>query len=363
MEKQVKILAYYLPQFHPFPENDEWWGKGFTEWTNVGKAKPLFPGHKQPEVPGELGYYDLRVPQVREDQARLAREAGVYGFCYWHYWFNGHQLMNDIIDEVLSTGKPDFPFCFGWANETWKCKQWNVDGFGDKILIEQTYGGEKDYRAHFDYVKKFFKDGRYVCVDGKPLFQIYRPLDFPDVANFISLWNKWIKEEGIAEGIYFVGNVIDEKDIEKTKSLGFDCLVITLNWRFTDRTLLSRFKFKVEKLLRLPLIVRYSDAITRFWKEGIDSREDVAPTILPRWDHSPRSGRKNVVLYNSTAESFFKHACEILTNVSKKENKLIFLKSWNEWAEGNFMEPDYYNKDKYIQALKRAIDLVEKDSK
>ena len=154
-----------------------------------------------------------------------------------------------------------------------------------------------------------------------------------------------------------------EEDIEKTKSLGFDCLVITLNWRFTDRTLLSRFKFKVEKLLRLPLIVRYSDAITRFWKEGIDSREDVAPTILPRWDHSPRSGRKNVVLYNSTAESFFKHACEILTNVSKKENKLIFLKSWNEWAEGNFMEPDYYNKDKYIQALKRAIDLVEKDSK
>lgn len=176
MENQEKplVIAYYLPQFHPFKENDEWWGKGFTEWTNVGKAKPLFRGHYQPKVPADLGYYDLRLPEIRQQQAELAKEAGVSGFCYWHYWFGeGRQLLNEIIDEVVATGKPDFPFCLGWANETWKAKQWNKDGSGDKVLIEQRYGGEDDYRHHFEYVLKIFKDDRYIKIKNCPLFLIY----------------------------------------------------------------------------------------------------------------------------------------------------------------------------------------------
>ena len=196
----TKIIAFYLPQFHPFKENDEWWGKGFTEWTNVGKAKSLFRGHQQPKVPADLGYYDLRLPEVRNQQVELAKSAGIYGFCYWHYWFGkGVQLMNRIIDEVHSSESPDFPFCLGWANESWKAKQWNKDGSGDKILVEQTYPDIADFRKHYEYVRELFKDKRYIRYEGKPFFYIYKPLNSPAIKQIILLWNQWIKEDGIAE--------------------------------------------------------------------------------------------------------------------------------------------------------------------
>ena len=176
-----RIIAFYLPQFHPLPENDLWWGKGFTEWTNVGKAKRLFPFHKQPNVPTELGYYDLRIPQVREEQARLAKEAGIEGFCYWHYYFgNGKQLMQDIIEDVVKTKKPDFPFCLGWANEPWEKKMWNKDGKGNELLMPQLYEGDEDYINHFYTILPILKDSRYIKVDGKPLFFIYKPYKFVD---------------------------------------------------------------------------------------------------------------------------------------------------------------------------------------
>ena len=195
------IIAYYLPQFHPFKENDEWWGKGFTEWTNVGKARPLYKGHYQPKIPADLGYYDLRLPIIRQQQVELAKEAGISGFCYWHYWFGGkgRQLMNDIIDNVHNEGKPDFPFCLGWANESWKAKQWRYDGLGDKILMEQRYEGDEDYRLHYEYACELFKDKRYIYIDSKPFFLIYKPNQFVDIKRFISLWNQWIKEDGLAE--------------------------------------------------------------------------------------------------------------------------------------------------------------------
>lgn len=356
MKCKARVIAYYLPQFHPFKENDEWWGKGFTEWTNVGKAKPLFCGHKQPVVPGELGYYDLRLSEVRERQAELAREAGVEGFCYWHYWFNGHQLMNDIIDDVLESGKPSLPFCFGWANETWKAKQWNKDGKGDKILIEQTYGGEDDYRAHFDYVKKFFKDERYIRVDGNPFFLIYKPLLFEDVKSFMSLWNKWVKEEGIAERVCFVGNVDFDKDIDRIKKLGFDFVVPQLNQRFFSKSLVVKaVKKAVRTIIGSPEVVSYKNAIKRFWNDEIDSKEYVLPTIMPRWDHSPRSGRRGVVLHKSTPELFAKHVKKTIEKVQLKENKIIMLKSWNEWAEGNYIEPDLFNKNSYLEVLRTFL--------
>ena len=153
MKTKARVIAFYLPQYHPIPENDEWWGKGFTEWTNVGKAKPIFRGHYQPRVPADLGYYDLRLPIIREQQAQMAREAGVEGFCYWHYWFgNGKTLLSEIFDEVLATGKPDFPFCLGWANHTWTRKNWNA--VATKSTLEQTlllqeYPGDEDYENHF----------------------------------------------------------------------------------------------------------------------------------------------------------------------------------------------------------------------
>ena len=179
---KARVLAYYLPQFHPVPENDKFWGPGFTEWTNVAKAKPLFRGHYQPRIPADLGFYDLRLPEVREQQAQLAREAGIEGFCYWHYWFgNGRQLLQRPFNEVLASGKPDFPFCLAWANHDWSTKSWQrgkgkVDS---SVMIEkQLYPGDEDYIHHFNYVLPAFRDHRYITVDGKPLFLIFDTYNF-----------------------------------------------------------------------------------------------------------------------------------------------------------------------------------------
>ena len=170
-EDDAQALAFYLPQFHPIPENDEWWGKGFTEWTNVTRAKPLFPGHYQPHVPGELGYYDLRVPEVREAQADLAREHGIYGFVYYHYWFNGKRLLERPFEEVLASGSPDFPFALCWANEEWT-RNW--DAQTGTVLMAQDFGDEDDL-AHIRYLATAFEDDRYIRIDGRPLMLVYRP--------------------------------------------------------------------------------------------------------------------------------------------------------------------------------------------
>ena len=184
-----RLISFYLPQFYPTPENDEWWGKGFTEWTNVGRAKPLFKGHYQPRVPADLGYYDLRIPEVREQQAALAKEAGIEGFCYWHYWFAGRRLLDTVFKEVVESGKPDYPFCLCWANHSWYAKTWDPK-VPDKLLIEQTYPGEQDYIDHFYAMLPAFKDERYMRVNGKPIFGLFSPLDIPEPEVFFNLWNK-----------------------------------------------------------------------------------------------------------------------------------------------------------------------------
>ena len=358
-----KIIAYYLPQYHPIPENDKWWGKGFTEWSNVGKAKPLFRGHNQPKVPTELGYYDLRITEVREQQVTLAKEAGIYGFCYWHYWFgDGKQLLNTIIDEILETKKPDFPFCLGWANESWKAKQWNKDGKGDKILVEQNYNGINDYRKHFEYVKKLFLDKRYIRIDNKPFFLIYKPYDFPDINNFIKLWNKWIKDEGIAEKIYFVANMDCESDYENIMNMGFDA-VTPASLQRTDysfinsNNILQRIITFFRRCSPYPILNSYKQANKYIWNPQMDYKEDVIPFIIPNWDHTPRSGRKGRVLVGSTPYLFEQQALKVLSEVNKKQNKIIMLKSWNEWGEGNYMEPDLEWGKGYIKALRNAIEI------
>ena len=357
-----EIIAYYLPQFHPFKENDEWWGKGFTEWTNVGKAKSLFKGHCQPRVPTELGYYDLRLPIIREQQAQMAREAGVTAFCYWHYWFGGkgRQLMNSIIDEVHESGSPDFPFCLGWANESWKAKQWNADGSGDKFLMEQRYEGEEDYRMHFDYVKELFKDKRYYRVEDKPFFLIYQPQEFNDMELFIKLWNKCVKEEGIAQSVYFVANIGDQSTKDHWLEMGFDAVTPAPIQRFLKGYLdkpkyqkaFIRFK---NQYTGSPLCVPSSDLIKNNPTIGYDDNEDVIPFIMPQWDHSPRSGKKGRVITNATPEQFRKQVRNMLDLVKNKKNKIILLKSWNEWAECNYMEPDMLNGRGFIDVLAEEL--------
>lgn len=358
-----KIIAFYLPQFHPTPENDKWWGKGFTEWTNVGKAKPLFKGHYQPRVPSDLGYYDLRLAEIREQQVQLAQEAGIYGFCYWHYWFgNGKRLLEKVWDEVIENGKPDFPICLGWANHSWYAKLWD-NRVKDKLLIEQTYPGINDYKAHFYLALKAFKDKRYIKIDNKPLFFIYDPIAVP--IEFINIWNKLAKENGFKDGICFVGRLKNESEYIIAKSKNISYLIIE---RMGDVSTKKKYIFRRIHQLKNILLGRprncytYKEAYPHFLNEQIDKKEDFCPTIIPCWDHSPRSIGKGVILHNSSPALFRKHIKQVFNLLKNKSkgNQYVFLKSWNEWAEGNYMEPDLRWGKQYINVLKEEIENYNK---
>ncbi|OKZ05859.1 MAG: lipopolysaccharide biosynthesis protein [Bacteroides oleiciplenus] len=353
----ARVIAFYLPQFHPVPENDEWWGKGFTEWTNVGKARSLFPGHYQPKVPADLGYYDLRVSETRKAQADMAREYGIEGFCYWHYWFgNGKRLLERPFNEVLASGEPDFPFCLAWANESWRGYYHGIKA--KETLIDQLYPGEEDYIAHFNAVLPAFKDKRYITVDGKPLFMIYHPFDNQmEINTFIKLWRELAVQNGL-EGIFFVGQTYhldDEKaDLE---DMGFDAINVVrlFDYERKQRSLYRRAR-RWHNWLGLPWIVSY-EKVSRFFVADEESDEKIIPTIIPNWDHSPRSGKQGLVLHRSEPEYFGRHMKDVMACLGKKtlEHRLAFVKSWNEWAEGNYLEPDLRYGRSYLEVIKECV--------
>lgn len=357
--KKVRAIAFYLPQFHPTKENDEWWGKGFTEWTNVAKARPLFRGHYQPHIPADLGFYDLRLSESREAQAELAKKYGIEGFCYWHYWFgNGKRLLERPFNEVLSSGKPDFPFCLAWANHSWMKKLWDPQAtYKDKLLMEQIYPGDEDIKAHFYTVLPAFKDKRYIKVNDCPLFLIYAPLDYKEISHFISIWRELAILNGL-KGVFFVGqgSMINRK---KILDLGFDA--------FNDATIFGIKEKRsflwilirkiVARLFKYPITYSYADAM-KYWVYSEAKNRDTIPTIIPNWDHSPRSGAKGLILTNATPKLFQRHVEEVVNLVKDKneEERIIFIKSWNEWGEGNYLEPDLKYGCGHLEALKSAIE-------
>ncbi len=362
-----QIIAFYLPQFHPTPHNDEWWSPGFTEWTNVAKARPLFKGHYQPKIPADLGFYDLRLSETRQAQADLARKYGVDGFCYYHYWFgDGKRELERPFEEVLASGEPNFPFMLCWANESWSAKFWNPDGskVERKVLVEQTYS-DRDTDAHFYSLLEAFKDERYIKVDGKPAFMVYKPLALPDASKFINRWKALARQNGL-EGIYFLCQLqldITNDVIDKLLLQGFDavntCRLFDV-WvsQRTKKDLLVRM---IDRFIRrLPGARDYSEMYPKFLDQK-DYEESVIPTLIPNWDHTPRSGITGTVLVNSTPELFRLHAEEVFSCVaSKKSNPLVFLKSWNEWGEGNYVEPDLRYGHGFLQALADARTTIEK---
>lgn len=363
MKTKARVIAFYLPQFHPIPENDEVWGKGFTEWTNVGKAKPMFKGHYQPRVPADLGYYDLRLPIIREQQAEMARNAGVEGFMYWHYWFgNGKTVLADIFDEVLNMGKPDFPFCLGWANHDWTTHSWIRESQRqkDRCIFKQEYPGIEDYKAHFYKVLPAFKDKRYITVDGKPLFMIYSPLDFPDCQLFLNLWRELAVENGLP-GIFFISRSYGWKERNKQiLDMGFDAINSNGQWE-AEIAVKGKYSYLIKTKIvnffaRGLLKFDYKDVMRHFFIDD-DKLENVFPTIMPQWDRSPRSGNRAVIYHNSSPSLFKEHVKEALEYIKNKpaERRILILKSWNEWAEGNYMEPDLRFGTGYLDALKDVI--------
>ena len=365
----MKIIAFYLPQYHPTTHNNEWWGEGFTEWTNVAKAKKYYRTQYQPKIPADLGFYDLRIPEVREKQVELAKLAGVDGFCYYHYWFgSGKRELERPFNEVLKSGSPDFPFCLCWANESWSRKFWNKDGnvAGREMLMEQTYPGEDDYKMHFGAVLPAFRDNRYMKIDGKPIFMIYKPLDFKNVKEFISLWNRWSVDAGLP-GVHFIGYTLDIlHEYEKIKACGFDsvcsCRLSYAAFPYVTLTGFKRFFSKIYSRMwwRISHSSKHHDYRKVFPKligEKEIEHEDIIPTIIPNWDHTPRSGRSGYSFSNATPDLFEKHCEDVFSKIStrKDDKQIVFLKSWNEWGEGNYMEPDLKFGHGFIDALRNAL--------
>jgi len=358
----ARLIAYYLPQFHPIPENDEWWGKGFTEWTNTAKAKRLFRDHYQPRVPADLGFYDLRVPEAREAQAELAEAYGIEAFCYWHYWFAGKRILERPFTDVLKSGSPRLSFCLGWANDSWT-GTWH--GCPDKMLIEQTYPGPKDEEAHFYSLLDAFGDDRYLKVDGEPLFFIYKPYRLPEPQRFIEHWKELAIKEGL-KGIYFVGHTNPSSRQPEEKY--FDALVphnpgVTTHYYFNrpptylDKVCYRHSKKTVRELVRSRFprldVMEYSEYVKRALFPQCPEREEF-PCVVPNWDNTPRCGINGYVLKNSTPELFREHLRQAIEQVAGRspEKRIVFIKSWNEWAEGNHLEPDMKYGRRYLEACK-----------
>lgn len=379
---KARIIAYYLPQYHPIPENDTFWGAGFTEWTNVAKAKPLFHGHIQPKIPADLGFYDLRLPEIREQQAKLAKEAGIEGFCYYHYWMgNGKMLLERPFKEVLESGKPEFPFCLSWANHEWTTKTWKKNG-KTTVIAPMNYPGKEDYISHFNYVLPAFKDKRYIRIDGKPLFCIFDPYNFKDVDVFINIWQKLAKENGLP-GIYFTAMINNTSTITRTSNgsiehtipnlkssknvfnnildLGFDGInsfgkargeMINQGkyWRIFRKYIHKKLSFLP------PMTFNYPKVVKNFFSPE-DKWDNVFPTIMPNWDRTPRAGKAEGIYVNATPKNFQKHLEEAIELIKdkKEEHRILFLKSWNEWGEGNYVEPDQEYGHAYLEAIKNSL--------
>ena len=342
---KTKALAFYLPQFHPIPENDEWWGKGFTEWTNVAQARPLFPGHYQPHVPGELGYYDLRLPEVREAQADLARNHGVSGFVYYHYWFNGRRLLNRPFDEVLESGAPDFPFALCWANEKWT-RTW--DGESGRVLIPQEYS-EADDLAHIRWLASAFADPRYIKIDGRPLMLVYRPSDLPDPKRTTDLWRGEAQRLGFPD-LYLCWVEGWSRPAGGPEKLGFDATVGFVEFLELRRLFTAEASTRGHRIL--DYVSTYQARLNRPphpWKHF--------PAVTVGWDNTARHA-SNATLFDSATPEHYRRwlagTVESLAAVREEENYL-FIVAWNEWAEGNHLEPDLRYGRAFLEATRSVL--------
>ena len=357
--QKLRPIAFYLPQFHPIPENDAAWGKGFTEWTNTVKARPLFPGHYQPHLPADLGFYDLRLPEAREAQAALAQEYGIYGFCYYHYWFTGRQVLERPLNEVLATGRPNFPFCLCWANENWT-RRW--DGKEREIILEQQYSAEDDIR-HIRALIGCFADPRYIKIGGKPLFLVYNLSQLPNPAATIARWRHEILQSGLS-GLYICNVESSESEHGLAGRYDLDASV-----EFApDWTVLPP---KLNPIVRRPPLFRRRPVGPPFTNNYITEykylAEDMSaksrpnykrfPCVTPGWDNSARRNENAIIFHGSSPalyECWLRETGKHLARESADEN-FIFINAWNEWAEGSHLEPCQRWGRGYLEATRSAL--------
>jgi lipopolysaccharide biosynthesis protein len=356
----LRPLAFYLPQFHPIPENDEWWGRGFTDWLNVARARPLFRDHYQPHVPADLGFYDLRLPETRAAQADLARDHGIHGFCYYHYWFGGRRLLDRPFREVLESGEPDFPFCLCWANEDWT-RAW--DGDSGVRLLGQHYS-EDDHKAHIRSLVSAFADDRYVKVDGKPVFLVLRAGQLPDPKRTTDLWRKEAARAGLGD-LYLCRVELNASERHDPAALGFDASVgLQPDFANLGRPLRRGLTLRAARRLVRPdspyrrhRVFDYKTVVERMQARPEPSYKQF-PCVTPGWDNTPRRQRQGIVIRGSTPleyERWLRATVEAFQPYSREEN-LLFVCAWNEWAEGNHLEPCRRWGRGYLEATRRVLD-------
>ena len=353
---RARVIAFYLPQFHPIPENDRWWGRGFTEWTNVTRSKPLFRGHHQPQLPADLGFYDLRVAEVREQQAAMAREHGIEGFCYWHYWFNGKRLLDRPMNDLLATGAPDFPFCIGWANESWT-RRWT--GEEAEVLLKQTYSHEDDL-AHARWLAKAFSDPRYIRVDGRPLFILYRAAALPDAKRTTDAFREECVRLGVGEP-FIVGRDThnpgaDMRDwgCDITESSSPNLTVLPRAFRPATAADLVR-NLSLGVFSRTLKVFDY-EAGCRLMENARPKHPHI-PGFFVGWDNTPRRGRNAIVLIRATPAAFGRGLRVVLDSVANQPlgRRIVFVNAWNEWAEGMYLEPGQLHGLGFLEALKAEL--------
>lgn len=362
MNTKIKPIAIYLPQFHPVPENDQWWGKGFTEWTNVTKAQSRFEGHYQPHLPADLGFYDLRLEEARLAQEQMAKAYGIHGFCYYHYWFNGKKILQEPLDRKLKNSKEDLPFMMCWANENWT-RIWNG---GDKdVLLQQDYSLVDDYN-HILHLIPYFKDDRYIKVNGKPVFVIYRPKFFPNIEKTIEIWRAEVKKAGFPDLYIGFSQNFEHQFEPKTKGFDFafefqpNFLKTSEKIAYPRLTFVKKVIRKVKKKVKIKVVdlnyyIDYEDYAAKQIENGFN--KDVYPGITPMWDNSSRRKIHPFILNDSTPEKYKKWLSHIKENYpwDSVPESFLFINAWNEWAEGNHLEPCQKWGTAYLETTKEVL--------
>lgn len=378
----MKIIAFYLPQFHDIPENDEWWGKGFTEWVNVKKAKPLFEGHQQPRIPLNENYYNLLDDDVKIWQTKVAKQYGIYGFCYYHYWFNGRLVLEKPMEQMLRNKAVDIPFCICWANEPWT-KAW----VGKKeVILPQYYGGKKEWKEHFNYLLPFFKDERYILDNGKPLMVIYRAEVIPELNQMLDFWNEEAKQNGLKGLTYAYQDITFDLITDKDDSRFAYDIEFQPSYAWNDMNSSSKLKgSKFWSFLRSQkrkfntlFENKFGFDLDRYTSKDKQTNDEVAqvsydktwdailthepgsnknvPGAFVGWDNTPRKGVNGRVFVGDTPEKFKMYLSKQIRrakDVYKKD--MMFMYAWNEWAEGGYLEPDERTGYKNLEAIRDAL--------
>lgn len=375
----MRIIPFYLPQFHSIPENDEWWGEGFTEWVNVKKAIPLYEGHYQPRIPLNDNYYCLLNNDTMKWQIELAKEYGIYGFCFYHYWFDGHMLLEKPMEMMLNDPTLNIPYCISWANENWT-NAWKADG-DVKTLIQQTYGGKEQWVEHFEYLLKFFKDPNYILENNRPFFVIYRPEIIPCLNEMLDCWDELARENGF-DGMTYAYQQVSFHNMENrdesrfTYNIEYQPSYARYDLRNNQNSRIRKIAFKIRNAIRNVVLMldkkmgtniaarlsrkklvleNYDELCEEIINRKPDSTKAI-PGMFVGWDNTARRGEKGTVCQGSTPEKFKEYMSLQIKNAKENYQKdMMFVFAWNEWAEGGYLEPDKEYKYLYLEAIREAL--------